>query len=59
MTTEQIREKLLQLHIQENDLNRNIARLDCEIKGRRKLIATLAKKVSKNMKYRNDLINRL
>lgn len=59
MTTEQIRKKLLDLHIRENELNRKISKADNTIKGCRKEIEKLAKKVSKNMRYRNILINKL
>ncbi len=59
MTTEQIREKLLVLHKKEDELNRKIAKADNTIKGCRKEKEKWAKQVSKNMKYRNSLINKL
>lgn len=59
MTTEQIRSKLKILHDQENELNRKMAAADNKIKGLRKEISKHAKMVSKNMLYRNKLINQL
>lgn len=59
ITTEQIREKLKILHKHENEFNRKIAKADQTIKGCQKEIKKLAKQVSKNMLYRNKLINQL
>ncbi len=59
MTAKQIRDKLLLLHEQENEYNRKIAKADNAIKGLRKEIERYAKLVSKNMKYRNQLIKQL
>jgi hypothetical protein len=59
MTTEQIRGKLKLLHEAENEINKKIAKADVIIKGLIKEKATLGLRVSKNMKYRNKLINKL
>jgi len=59
MTQEQIREKLFNCHKTENDYNREMAKLDLQIKSIEKRKAALARKVSKNMRYRNSLIEKL
>ncbi len=59
MTTEKIREKLLQLHRQENDMNKLISDYDKQIKVSEKKKTKVAKMISSNMKYRNQLINKL
>ena len=59
MTTEKIREKLLQLHRQENDMNKLISDYDKQIKVAEKKKTKVAKMISSNMKYRNQLINKL
>lgn len=59
MTTQQIRQRLLLCHQSENELNREIGKLDNTIKDARKKKIKLAKAVSKNMRYRNSLILKL
>ncbi len=59
MTTEQIRERLLLCHQAENSINKELSRLDKVIKDANKKKTALAKRVSKNMKYRNSLIAKL
>lgn len=59
MTTEQIRVKLLQLHKQENEMNKMISTYDKQIKDLEKKKYKVAKMISSNMKYRNILINKL
>lgn len=59
MTVAQIQELLKTLHEQENVLNREGAKLDLQIKSATKRKAVLAKRVSKNMRYRNHLIENL
>lgn len=59
MTKEQVREKLLKCHEQENELNKKIHKLDIIISHSNKEKRILAKKVSKNMLYRNQLISKL
>lgn len=54
-----IRERLQDLHDQEHTFNVDMGRIDNEIKALLKKKAKLAKRVSNNMKYRNQLINRL
>lgn len=56
MTTEQIRERLLLCHQSENEINRQIGKIDCQIKEAHKKKKKLALQVSKNMRYRNSLI---
>lgn len=59
MTTEQIRERLLLLHKEEDELNKKMGSIDAQIKGLNKDKAKLAKQVSSNMRYRNTLISKL
>jgi DNA repair ATPase RecN len=59
MTKEQIRERLLQLHRSENALNKEMSKIDFEVRQLGKKKAKLQKMVSSNMKYRNQLINKL
>lgn len=54
-----IRTKLKTLHNQENDLNKQIGKIDGQIKLLNKKKAKIAKQVSHNMRYRNRLINQL
>lgn len=54
-----VKEKLLQLHRQEDEMNKQIGKLDKEIRVANRKKAKLAKMVSSNMKYRNKLINKL
>lgn len=59
MTTEQIREKLLQAHRQEDTMNKEMSNIDKQVNLLHKKKAKLSKMVSSNMKYRNQLINKL
>jgi hypothetical protein len=59
MTTEQIREKLLKLHNAENGMNKEMSKIDWEVKELQKRKIKITKMVSSNMKYRNQLINKL
>lgn len=59
MTQQQIREKLSSCHKTENGYNKEMAKLDLQIKGIIKRKISLARKISKNMRYRNSLIERL
>jgi hypothetical protein len=49
--------KIQELHEKENELNREIGKIDKEIKLLQKRKVKLAKQVSANMKYRNKLID--
>jgi len=59
MTNEQIRERLQALHKAENELNKELSTHHKEIMWRLKKKEVLTKQISKNMKYRNYLINKL
>lgn len=59
MTKEQIRERLILCHQSEDAINKQIGHLDKTIKDAEKKKVKLAKQVSKNMLYRNKLINKL
>ena len=59
MTTEQIREKLLKLHSEENEMNKEMGKQNYQIKLCQKKKLKIAKQISVNMKYRNKLINLL
>jgi hypothetical protein len=59
MTTEQIKLKLIQLHRQENEMNKLISGYDKQIKNAENKKKKTAKMISSNMKYRNILINNL
>lgn len=59
MDKETIRERLLKLHATENEINRELSGLDKQIKTIEIKKKKLAKRVSHNMKYRNQLINKL
>lgn len=59
MTQEQIREKLSSCHKTENGYNREMAKLDLQVKAIEKRKIVLARKISKNMRYRNRLIEKL
>ncbi len=59
MTNEQIREKLALCKQSENAINKELSRLEWTIKDAKKKKAKLAIQVSKNMRYRNSLINKL
>lgn len=54
-----IRNRLKTLHDQENDLNKEMGKIDHQIKLLKKKKAKVARRVSKNMLYRNRLINQL
>lgn len=57
LNPEQLRNKIQQLHEHENDFNREISEID---KRMRQLIIRknkLAKNISRNVIYRNNLIN--
>lgn len=59
MTNEQIREKLATCKIAENAINKQMSAENYKIKEAKKKIKKLAIQVSKNMKYRNSLIDKL
>lgn len=59
MTIEQIRERLILCHQAENEINRKMSVLQATIKHSEKEKKKLALQVSKNMRYRNSLINKL
>lgn len=59
MTKDEIKEKLLQLHRQENGMNKLIGKCDKIISLEQKKKKKLANMVSSNMKYRNQLIQKL
>jgi hypothetical protein len=59
MTTQRIRERLLKLHAEENDLNKEMGKITFAIKECQKKKLKIAKRISSNMKYRNKLINLL
>lgn len=59
LTTELIRERLKKCHADENAMNKELSKLDWTIKDCNKKKIKLAAKISKNMKYRNLLINKL
>ena len=59
MSTEQLKEKLLQLHRQENVMNKEMSKIDRQIFDLEKKKTKISKMVSSNMKYRNTLINKL
>ncbi len=59
MDTEIIRERLLKLHATENEINRELSKLDKQRKTIEIKKKKLAKRVSHNMKYRNQLIGQL
>ncbi len=59
MTTAQIREKLLQLHEQEDAMNKLISGYDKQIRDAEIKKKKVAKMVSSNMRYRNRLIKLL
>lgn len=54
-----IREKLLQAHRQENEMNKEMANINKQISVLQRKKTKLAKMVSSNMKYRNQLIKQL
>lgn len=54
-----IRDRLKRLHDQENELNKEMSKIDYQIKMLRKQKEKVAKRVSNNMRYRNKLINQL
>lgn len=58
-TKEQIRQKLNKLHEEENAYNKEMTRLFNQCKWNQKRMSKLATLVSKNMLYRNKLINQL
>lgn len=59
MTTEEIRERLRDCKVAENAINTQLTGLDKTIKDCQKQKKKLAMLVSKNMKYRNSLIEKL
>ena len=59
MTKEKIRERLKICHEQEDELNKQMGKLNATICTCRRKIKKLAKNVSKNMLYRNKLIGEL
>lgn len=54
-----IKEKLTELHEHEKEWNIEIGKIDKQIRQLQKYKSKLAIKISKNMKYRNLLINQL
>lgn len=58
-TREQILSKLKDCHKQEDDLNKALSEIDKEIDRLTKVKAKTSKLISKNMKYRNLLIEQL
>lgn len=59
MEQEKIRSKLKVLHDQENGLNKEMGKVNFQIKQLKKQKDKIAKRVSNNMRYRNRLINQL
>lgn len=59
MTTEQVKEKLLTLHVKEDSMNKEMSECDKQIRQLILKKTRLAKKISRNMKFRNLLINKL
>jgi hypothetical protein len=59
MTKEQIRERLILCHQAEDAINKDMGNLNKIIKDAEKKKIKLAKQVSKNMLYRNKLIQKL
>lgn len=59
MTTEIIRKKLIELHDQEDTMNKSMGNIDKQVLELKKQKKKLAKKISNNMKYRNQLIYKL
>lgn len=59
MITEKIRQMLLELHKQEDNMNREMGKISKQILELEKKKQKLAKRISGNMKFRNQLINRL
>lgn len=59
MTQDQIRKRLTDCHDAENKMNKEMSDLYWQIKTAIKRREKLFKQVSKNMKYRNSLINKL
>lgn len=56
---ERILKKLKDCHEQENELNKNLSKIDTEIDRLTKQKFKISKSISKNMKYRNLLISQL
>jgi hypothetical protein len=54
-----IKTKLTEAHERENELNKQLGKLDAIIRNAQKKKKVLARKISVNMKYRNGLVNRL
>lgn len=59
MNQEYIRSKLKTLHEKEKELNKEMGKIDYQIKTLSKKKVKIAKQVSNNMRYRNRLINQL
>lgn len=53
------KDKLKELHIKEDELNKEMAKIDAKILALKKQKLKIAKRISHNMKYRNKLINQL
>ena len=56
MIAESVKISLEKLHIRENNLNREMSKIDAQIATLKKRKAKIAKQVSSNMKNRNRLI---
>jgi chromosome segregation ATPase len=59
MNTEKIRNKLIELHNQENDMNKEMGNINKQIFLLQKEKEKITKRISGNMKFRNRLINQL
>lgn len=57
MQNEKTKNKLAELHLHENEWNKEISILDATIKNCNKKKIKLAKQISNNMKYRNKLLS--
>lgn len=59
MDTEQIRNRLIKLHEEENDMNKQMGKINHSIRELEKKKAKIRKMISHNMLFRNKLINQL
>ncbi len=59
ITIKQIKDRLLELHFREDAMNKEMGKLHKVILDAQKAKNKLALRISKNMKYRNVLINKL
>lgn len=59
MNLEIKRKRILELHEQEDLLNKQLSKFDAEIKAIRKKKAKVASRISHTMLYRNKLINEI